>query len=79
MEVFLRSCDNTSRCHEIKTILEDENALRVICIECKNQLVIRKDWRGIPENRQYSKVFKKDILQGNDNLFYKYHPQYLNI
>lgn len=77
MEAFLRSCDNKSQCHNPLVIAEDENAMRVICTECKNQFVIRKDWRGVPENRQYQKVFRKDTLQGNTNLFYKYYAQFL--
>ena len=72
-------CNNISHCHNLITIAEDENALRVICTQCNNQYVIRKSPTGAPENRKYSEIFKKDILQGNDNLFYKYYPKYLNI
>lgn len=70
-------CDNKTKCHAPITIGEDENAMRVICTECKHQYVIRKDWRGVPDNKQYSKIFRRDILHGNDNLFYKYHPEHL--
>ncbi len=72
-------CNNFANCHDPITISEDNNASRVLCKTCKNQYVIRKDWRGIHENRQYSKIFKKEILQGNDNLFYKYNSQYLQV
>ena len=71
-------CDNIKCCHQPATIKEDENALRIICEHCHKQIVIRKDpYKGVPEKRQYAKIFKKDILQGNDSLFYKYHSQYL--
>jgi len=70
-------CDNISRTHNPVIIAEDDNAMRVICSECKQTKVIRKDWRGVPENRQYSEFYKRDILQGNDNLLYKYHPEFL--
>ena len=70
-------CDNISNVHNPRTIAEDENAIRVLCLECKHQYVIRKDWRGVPENKQYSKLFKRDTLQGHENLFYKVYPQYL--
>lgn len=70
-------CDNISNCHDPITIGEDNNAIRVFCRQCKHQYVIRKDWRGVAENRQYSEIFKRDVLQGNDNLFYKIHPQHL--
>lgn len=79
MKIDGRMCDNVSSCHNLKTISDGDSALRVICTECKEQLIIRKDWvRGNPEKRSYAKVFKKDILQGNDNLFYKYHPEYIS-
>lgn len=72
-------CNNISYCHDPIIIGEDQSATRVICVQCKHQYVIHKDWRGVPENRQYSKIYKKDILQGNDNLFYKYYPQHIRI
>lgn len=70
-------CDNISSCHSPVTVAEDQNAMRVYCRECKNQYVIRKDWRGVPENRQYSEIFRKEILQGHQDLFYKYYPEHL--
>lgn len=70
-------CDNQSHCHDPIIIGEDQNAIRVICKQCKNQCVIRKDWRGVPFNRQYSEIFKREILQPNSNLFYKYYPMHL--
>jgi hypothetical protein len=70
-------CNNLANAHNPIVISEDDNVVRVICSECKQQEVIRKDWRGVPENRQYSKFFKRWILQGNDNLFYKYHDEYI--
>lgn len=73
-------CDNKKRCHTPKTISEDNCAMRVICTTCWYQYVIRKDpHKGSPEKRSYAKIFRKDILQGNDNLFYKYYPQHLLI
>lgn len=71
-------CDNRSCCHTPCQIAEDNNAMRIICTTCKKQIVIRKDpYKGVPEKRQYAEVFKKDILQGGDNLFYKYHSEHL--
>lgn len=67
-------CDNKHKCHAPEVIKEDNEAMRVICVECKHQYVLRKDYRGVPENRAYSKIYKRDILQGNDNLYYCYYP-----
>ncbi len=72
-------CDNVQSCHNPIVIGEDNNAIRVVCNHCWVQQTIRKDWRGVSENRQYSKIYKKDILQGTENLFYKYYPKYLAI
>jgi hypothetical protein len=72
-------CNNISQTHNLITI-DDSEALRVICSQCKKQFVIRKDpFTGAPEKRQYAKVFKRDILQGNDNLLYKYRPDFLKV
>jgi hypothetical protein len=75
---MIKECDNIQNVHN-PIVISDEGALRVICNQCKRQYVIRKDWRGVCLNRQYSKIFKRDVLQGSDNLFYKVHPQFLNI
>ncbi len=71
------NCDNTSRCHTPITIEEDMNALRWACTTCKESSIIRKDWRGVPENREFSRVYRKEILQPNQNLFYYYYSQHL--
>lgn len=70
-------CNNQSSSHDPITIGEDSNCMRVLCKECKTQYNIRKDWRGIPFNRQYSEIFRRDTLQPNTNLFYRYYPKYL--
>ena len=72
------SCDNKSSCHKPVIVAEDLNAMRVLCTECKHQFVIRKDpFKDVPEKRQYIKIFRREALQGNDNLFYKYYDQYI--
>lgn len=63
--------------HNPITIGEDNDALRWLCKECKESGVIRKDWRGVHLNREYAKIYKREILQPNSNLFYKYYPTYL--
>lgn len=71
-------CNNKSACHNPVITSEDNNAMRVVCTQCHHQYVIRKrPVENVPENRQYSKIFKRDVLQGGDNLFYKYHPEHL--
>ena len=74
---MIENCDNIRAAHNLLLISEDESASRYICTECKEQYVVRKDYRGVPLNREYIKLFKRDVLQGGDNLLYKYHPKYL--
>ena len=71
-------CNNISNAHNPKTIVDGDTALRIICTECRHQFTLRKDpFKGVPENREYSKIYKRDILQGKDNLFYKYYSYYM--
>ncbi len=71
-------CNNYSEAHDLEIVSEDENAIRAHCKICKSQVVCRKDERGVPEKRQYAKEFKRLILQGNDNLLYKYNEHFMN-
>lgn len=75
---FLIECDGISNLHNPITVNEDQNALRVYCKQCLNQYIIRKDPNtGAPHKAQYAKIFRRDTLQGNTNLFYKIYPQWL--
>lgn len=76
----IKECDNKSQVHDPLTIGEDESAMRVFCKQCKRRYVIYKDKvTGAPEKKLYAKIFKRDILQGSDPLFYKIYPHYLHI
>lgn len=68
-------CDDFSECHDMKTMGEDDNALRVFCRICKHMYVIRKDHNANPEKRTYAKLFKRDIIQPSQNLYYKYYAK----
>lgn len=74
---MIKECDNIAYVHQPRGCGEDDNAGRWICERCWNVYVLRKDWRGVYENREYSKIFKQAVLQGSDNLFYKYYEQFL--
>lgn len=72
-------CDNKRECHDPITIAEDDNALRVYCKICYHQYIIRKDENKNPEKRSYARIFKRDILQPSENLFYKVYPNRMNV
>lgn len=74
---FLPWCDNTRACHNPTVLGEDSNAARVMCRECKETQVLRKDWREVFENRAYSRFYRRDSIQPNTDLFYKYYPDYI--
>lgn len=62
----------------MQIINDGDSAQRIVCIQCRQVFVVRKNpYTGAPEKRQYARLFKRDILQGNDSLLYKYHPEYL--
>jgi hypothetical protein len=71
-------CDNIREAHDPAIISEGDSAMRVLCTICKELYIIRKDInKGVPEKRQYAKIYKRDIMQGGDNLLYKYHPEFM--
>lgn len=65
-------CDNKSQTHNPEVIGEDNSAILVYCNQCGKQQRIGKDTKGSPENRLYSEWFKRDLLQPDVPLFYKY-------
>lgn len=73
----MSKCDNKSKCHNVEVIGEDNSAIRWYCNECHECGTIYKDWRGVPDNIEYSRVFKRLILQGGDDLLYRYYPHHL--
>lgn len=72
-------CDNVNSCHNNQVISETKDGIRVRCSECGEINILRMDSSGRMNNREYSKVFKKDILQPGSNLYYKYHPELMSI
>lgn len=65
-------CDNTKSCHEPVIIAEDNSAIFVGCKECFVQERIGKDVKGNPEHRAYGDFFKRELLQPDHPLYYKY-------
>jgi len=72
-------CDNVNEAHNLKIINETPDGVRVICKICKEINIIRFDANGRCDNREYSKIFKRDLLQPGENLWYKYKPQGMSI
>lgn len=66
------TCDNIANCHNVIIISEDNNAILVYCKDCGAQERIGKDIKGNPENRAYSEFFKRELVQPDYPLYYKY-------
>lgn len=71
-------CDNIRACHTPR-IINDNDAIVAICETCKEFGIFRMDRQGRPDNKEYSKFFRRDILQAESNLYYKYHPEKMSI
>lgn len=65
-------CNNLSCCHNPDVINEDNNAILVFCKECGDTVRIGKDIKGSPEHRIYSEFFKRELVQPDHPLYYKY-------
>jgi len=72
-------CDNIEKCHNPTVVGEDESTMLVYCNECEGEFHIPKDHRGILNNEEYLKIFRRETLQGNQDLFYRYYSQHLKI
>ena len=72
-------CDNINSVHDNITIRETKDGIRVYCKRCKSINIIRLDLNGRTNNREYSKIFKRDLLQPGENLYYKEHPEVMSI
>jgi len=76
----MRYCDGINFAHDNLTTNETEDGIRVVCRECKQVNILRKEREtGRFNNRDYSKIFKRDIVQPGSNLYYKYYPSAMNI
>lgn len=68
----MTKCDNFSQCHDAVIIGEDVSAILVFCKNCRAMERIGKDINGNPEHRAYSNWFKRDFIQADHPLYYRY-------
>jgi hypothetical protein len=73
-------CDNIQEAHDNIVINETSDAIRTYCKICGEVNVLRKDkLSGRMDNIEYSRIFKRDVLQPSENLYYKYHPELMSL
>lgn len=66
------TCDNYSATHNPEVLAEDNSAILVWCKECGVEERIGKDRNGNPEHRAYGEFYKRDFVQPDHPLYYKY-------
>lgn len=67
-----------SHLHDLEIIFQTSKASMEVCKECKRRFWFRTD-RDRRTYGDYLKLHKRDILQPWDNLYYKYHPEKMQI
>jgi len=61
--------------HNPSTILDTAEVKIDICTECKKKLIYRKDANGRIDNERYYEDHRRNYLQRDDPLFYKYNDK----
>lgn len=65
----LNSCgDGINSCHDLKYLINEPEHILVYCVNCKHRYYVKPQ-----DKKACAKLFKKDILQPNSNLYYKYY------
>ena len=65
-------CDNIANCHNAEIIADDNCAIRTYCNWCGTEERIGRNKNGDPEHRLYGEWYKKDFVQPDHPLYYKY-------
>jgi hypothetical protein len=71
-------CDNRNNVHDPIQIADDPGGLRYICKTCKEVMILRRGYDRF-NNKEYTKVFKRDLLQPHDNLYFKVYPNRMSL
>jgi len=72
-------CDNKNNVHTNIIINETSDGIRTRCVKCGEINILRIDPNGRMDNKEYSRVFKADTLQPQDNLYYKLFPNKMSV
>lgn len=72
-------CDNKKEVHNPVIFNENPNGLGWYCRNCNRTGYLRKDKDGSPHNKEYLKIFYRDVVQSNKPLYYKIHPEKMSV
>lgn len=72
-------CDNKKEMHDMLIPKDSRGGLIAYCKRCQRTYYVRKDGQDRPELRRYSKLFYRDIVQPSKPLYYKAHPERMNV
>lgn len=54
-------------------IVETNDGIKEVCVECKRLLLTKKGYQGAIDNRKYLKAHERDFIQTSNPLFEKYY------
>lgn len=72
-------CDNKTQAHMMLELTSAPGGSRAYCRLCRRTYYLRHNANGAPEKRQYAKLFYRDVVQRNKPLFYKIHPEAMQL
>ena len=75
----MKRCDGISALHWPEILGDNDGAVVAHCKLCHEVKVFRQDKEGRMCNWEYSKWFKRDIIQMGHPLYYKYHESMMNV
>lgn len=74
----MNTCDNIGTVHAPIVCSETSTGYRVYCRRCDTYWSVRKDGRGVADNRLWAEIFFEDVVQPPHPLFYKLHPHIMS-
>lgn len=72
-------CDNVQQIHVPVICGEDAGAFRIYCRQCAGEWRVGKDHNGAPEKELWGELFFEDAVQPPHPLYYKLHPETMNV
>lgn len=72
-------CDNIGTIHVPVICSETAQGYKVYCRRCDTYWCMKKDGRGVADNRAWGEAFFEDVVQPPHPLFFKLHPERMSV
>lgn len=77
-EFLTLECDNVTNAH-LMVELTGKGGMVYYCRLCRRTYYLRTNKHGAPNNREYTKLFYRDIVQPSKPLYFKVHPEKMRL